>query len=265
MTLNNEKNWTIIQISDTHLMDQDHLEFVRMNPEQSFHHVMQHIVERHPQLNAIVHTGDLAQVPVPRTYQRYLDFMQSLKTPFYQVPGNHDNAEHFPFHQQQNKVHVIHFGPWSVVLLNSAVKGKIDGWVDETQLNQLEQILQEFAQQHIVIACHHHPFEMQSKWIDQHKLKNTQDLTAVLAKYHNVKIVLSGHVHQESWREWHSIQFYSTPSTSVQFKPLSDHFALDEQAPGYRILQLNADGSHETHVERVLHAQQKINVEISGY
>lgn len=50
-----------------------------------------------------------------------------------------------------------------------------------------------------------------------------------------------------------------------QFKPLSDHFALDEQAPGYRILQLNADGSHETHVERVLHAQQKINVEISGY
>lgn len=34
MTLNNEKNWTIIQISDTHLMDQDHLEFVRMNPEQ---------------------------------------------------------------------------------------------------------------------------------------------------------------------------------------------------------------------------------------
>ena len=181
-------------------------------------------------IDAFVHTGDLAQVPVPRTYQRYLDFMQSLKTPFYQVPGNHDNAEHFPFHQQQNKVHVIHFGPWSVVLLNSAVKGKIDGWVDETQLNQLEQILQEFAQQHILIACHHHPFEMQSKWIDQHKLKNTQDLTAVLAKYHNVKIVLSGHVHQESWREWHSIQFYSTPSTSVQFKPLSDHFALDEQS-----------------------------------
>ena len=56
MTLNNEKSWNIIQISDTHFMDQDHLEFVRMNPEQSFHHVMQHIVERHPQLNAIVHT-----------------------------------------------------------------------------------------------------------------------------------------------------------------------------------------------------------------
>ncbi len=59
MTLNNEKNWTIIQISDTHLMDQDHLEFVRMNPEQSFHHVMQHIVERHPQIDAFVHTGRL--------------------------------------------------------------------------------------------------------------------------------------------------------------------------------------------------------------
>ena len=265
MTLNNEKNWTIIQISDTHLMDQKHLEFVQINPEQSFHQVMQHIVDHHPNVDAIVHTGDLAQVPVPQTYQRYLNFMQSLNLPFYQVPGNHDDPDYFPFYQQENKVHVIHFGPWSVVLLNSAVRGKVDGWVNQAQLQQLENILNEYAQQFIVLACHHHPFEMQSKWIDQYKLKNTPDLTAVLAKHNNVKLVLSGHVHQDSWRERHGIQFYSTPSTSVQFKPFSDHFALDEQAPGYRILQLNADGTHKTNVQRVLHAQQKINVEISGY
>ena len=28
------------------------------------------------------------------------------------------------------------------------------------------------------------------------------------------------------------------PSTCVQFKPLSDDFALDEQAPGFRVLHL---------------------------
>jgi hypothetical protein len=70
-------------------------------------------------------------------------------------------------------------------------------------------------------------------------LKMRTGKLAAQAAHASLAAVLSGHVHQESWREWHGIQFYSTPSTSVQFKPLSDHFALDEQAPGYRILQLN--------------------------
>jgi 3',5'-cyclic AMP phosphodiesterase CpdA len=32
-------------------------------------------------------------------------------------------------------------------------------------------IIEQFADHPVLIACHHHPFAMQSKWIDQHKLK----------------------------------------------------------------------------------------------
>ena len=99
-----QRDWTIIQISDTHLMDEDDLEFVRMNPEQSFHAVMQQVQQHYPDADAIIHTGDLAQVPVEKTYARYLAFMQQLGIPFYQVPGNHDHIDYFPFHQQQNQV-----------------------------------------------------------------------------------------------------------------------------------------------------------------
>ncbi len=53
-------------------MDQDDLEFVEMNPEQSFHAVMQQIQQQYPSTDAIIHTGDLAQVPVKQTYTRYL-------------------------------------------------------------------------------------------------------------------------------------------------------------------------------------------------
>ena len=101
---NDQRDWTIVQISDTHLMDQDDLEFVHMNPEQSFHAVMQQIQQQYPHIDAIVHTGDLAQVPVQETYARYLTFMQHFGTPFYQIPGNHDNIDHFPFYQNQNQV-----------------------------------------------------------------------------------------------------------------------------------------------------------------
>lgn len=256
---------TLIQISDTHLMDETHLDFVHLNPETSFHAVIEDIKKHYPELDLLVHTGDLAQVPLEVTYQRYLSYMQGLNFPFYQIPGNHDVAEIFPFHQETDQAHVIHLGAWSIVLLNSAVKGQIDGWVNAVQLQQLHEILTAYPEQYFVVACHHHPFEMQSKWIDQHKLKNTEDLTQVLSQHTNVKLVICGHVHQDSTRLWNGIHFLSTPSTSIQFKPHSDKFALDEQAPGYRVVELYENGEFSTEIHRLTDVIQKINYEITGY
>ena len=258
-------DWTIIQISDTHLMDQHELDFVSMNPEQSFHEVMYHIRQEVPHIDAIIHTGDLAQVPVAETYARYLQFMTQLEIPHYQIPGNHDCTDIFPFHLQQDQAHILHYGAWSAILLNSAVKDKVDGWISEAQLQQLHQLLSEHPQQHILIACHHHPFAMESAWIDQHKLKNATHLMDVIAQHTNVKIVICGHVHQDSMNTWNNIQFLSTPSTSVQFKPHSQTFALDQVLPGYRVIRLKNNGEFETEVHRVALSQPQINVEISGY
>jgi len=259
------QEWTIIQISDTHLMDQPNLEFANMNPEQSFHEVMQHIQHNFPEMDALVHTGDLAQVPFAQTYTRYLEYIQSCQVPYYQIPGNHDDIKVFPFYQDRDQAHAIHFGNWTLILLNSAVQDRIDGWVEQAQLEQLDQLLLEYRNQYVVVACHHHPFAMKSHWIDQHRLKNAEDLKDVLARHQNVKLVLFGHVHQDSCNKWHGIQFLSTPSTSVQFKPKSDEFALDQAAPGYRVLHLKQNGEFDTHIERVTLSQQNINTEISGY
>lgn len=258
-------DFILIHISDTHLMAQASSEFVHVNPEQSFLAVLDDIQARYPSADALLHTGDLAQEAIPVTYQRYLTKIKHLGLPFFQVPGNHDDVAHFPFYQSQNTAHAIDFDSWSLVLLNSAVPHQVDGWVNEEQLAQLDQLLTARPNQHVIIACHHHPFAMQSHWIDQHKLKNTQALTDVLARHNNVKVVLFGHVHQESWHQWQHIEFFSTPSTCVQFKPKSDDFALDDEAPGYRVLHLKTDGSYSTQVHRLTHLQQNINVEISGY
>ena len=256
---------TLIQISDTHLMAEAAVDFVHTNPEQSFLDVLADIQTHYSDAHAILHTGDLAQEATQQTYQRYLTHIQSLGLAYFQIPGNHDDAALFPFYQSQNCAHGIDLGAWTLVLLNSAVAHQVDGWVDDQQLKQLEEILAARPQQHILIACHHHPFAMQSHWIDQHKLKNTEALIDVLGRYPQVKLVLFGHVHQESCHTWQQIEFLSTPSTCVQFKPKSDDFALGTEAPGYRVLQLKSDGSFSTQVHRLTHLQHNINVEISGY
>ena len=256
---------TLVQISDTHLMADATAQFVNTNPELYFLDVISDIQTHYPYADVLLHTGDLAQEAELITYQRYLTHIQTLNMPYFQIPGNHDDADLFPFYQQQDRAHAIDLGVWTLVLLNSAVTNQVDGWVDEVQLQQLEEILAARPQQHVLIACHHHPFAMQSHWIDQHKLKNTQALTDVLARHPQVKLVLFGHVHQESYNTWQQIEFLSTPSTCVQFKPKSQDFALGTEAPGYRVLQLKSDGSFSTQVHRLTHLQHNINVEISGY
>jgi Icc protein len=44
------------------------------------------------------------------------------------------------------------------------------------------------------------------------------------------------------------LRLLSTPSTCAQFRPGSDSFAIDERPPGYRWLDLRADGRLDTEV-----------------
>lgn len=264
LSLQNEDK-ILIQITDTHLMDQPETEFVGINPEQNFHAVMQDIQRRFDHIDAILNTGDLAQTALMATYDRYINYMKQFAVDFYQIPGNHDNLDIFPFHDPQPNPTIIELGQWRVILLNSTVNGRTDGRIQTAQLKILKEILQNFQDYHVIIACHHNPFNMNSQWLDQHKLKNADELKAILAPFKNIKALLHGHVHQESNNEWNGIQFISTPATCVQFKPNTKEFAFDKLAPGYRCLHLKANGEFATQVHRLENFNIIINEEILGY
>lgn len=255
----------LIQITDTHLLADPDATFLNLCPEYSFHAVIEDIQQRYPEHVALLHTGDLAQDASTATYARYLDYMRSQNLNFYQIPGNHDDASIFPFHQPDPQPAVIELGPWCVILLNSAVKNHVDGRISDQQLIQLKQCLDLHRDRYLIIACHHHPIDMQSHWIDQHKLKNTPALLDLLQHYSNIKAVLCGHVHQDSLNTWNNIDFLSTPSTCIQFKPKQYDFALDPESPGYRCLHLNSDGTYTTEIHRLTHIRPVIDERISGY
>lgn len=256
----------VIQITDTHLLLDPHARFVGMNPEQSFHAVMQQLLQRHPFIDAIIHTGDLAQEAAPATYARYLAFMQQFGIPFFQVPGNHDQQAHFPFSQTAPQ-HPLRcqIGVWDVMLLNTAVAGRVDGEMSTAQCEALHDLLQQSKTRPTLIACHHHPMLMQSAWIDQHRLKNEYNLWQVLGNAPQVKALVCGHVHQDSAQMWQHIACLSTPSTCVQFKPKSTQFALDAAPAGYRVLKLYTDGTWHSQVERLSELPEGLQHGSLGY
>ena len=261
-----QKDFVMIQITDTHLLEYPHLEFVGMHPEQSFHAVIDLMRQQHPEIDLIIHTGDLAQNPTPVTYNRYIEHMSTLGIPFFHTPGNHDDVRYFPFHEiEPTRPTIVKVGNWCIILLNSAQPERIDGNIADIQLQQLTKLLSQLKNRYVIIACHHHPFAMQSAWIDQHKLKNSCDLLEAIKPFNNVKAIVCGHVHQDSINTWHGIEFLSTPSTCIQFKPKSDKFALDELHPGYRYIRLKANGEIETQVYRLSNSQRMSSSEVLGY
>ncbi|MBT8436853.1 MAG: hypothetical protein KJP11_05740, partial [Gammaproteobacteria bacterium] len=70
-------------------------------------------------------------------------------------------------------------------------------------------------------------------------------------RHDNVRGVLWGHVHQETQQSIGGVEWMSTPSSCIQFKPYSREFAIGTETPGYRQLELYADGRITTRVHRV--------------
>lgn len=256
-----------LQITDTHLFADKQRELLGIKTVQSFEAVVEH-ASKYKQCHAVLATGDLSQ---DHSAQSYLDFSQRIKTlnlPCYWLPGNHDiQSIMLPSLLSQGLAHtkVIESEHWQVILLDSQVEGVPYGLLSASQFDFLEKILQKNPNKHTLICVHHHVLPVGSAWLDQHILKNSADFLDIIKPFINVVAVLSGHVHQDGEKLHNGVRFITTPSTCAQFKPNSDDFALDSLAPGYRYLQLKANGELETRVERIDKGVFYFDVNATGY
>ena len=66
-----------------------------------------------------------------------------------------------------------------------------------------------------------------------------------------MKVVCCGHIHQEMTVAGAGTLMLTTPATSVQFLPETEMLVPDSVPPGFRIFDLETDGSFRTRVVRV--------------
>lgn len=200
----------------------------------------------------IVLTGDLASNAQPAAYQQLNKILSDKHQQAIWLPGNHDDMllmkkhlSDFPYSPIYQDKH------WAILMLDSSVAGQPGGEISSQQLVQLEINLERLKDMHILVAMHHSPVSVNSRWLDEHQISNHQKLHHLLAAHGNVKAVITGHIHQQYEINWRGIQVYSTPSTCFQFQENSDQFALSNKNPAYRWLDLHPDGLIETGIKRV--------------
>lgn len=244
----------LLQITDSHIYDGADATLHGMNTRDSFEAVMASASAAADGLDLLLATGDMAQDGSAGAYRYLADRFDDFGKPTFWLPGNHDDRETM----RQNFVgasiyaeKLVLVGNWLILLLDSTIPGEVHGQVADEQLDFMDRALREHGERHALVCLHHQAQETGSAWIDAKGLLNAASLRARLEGHANLRAVLWGHVHQEAHRDIGGVDWMSTPSSCVQFKPGSTEFALSDEKPGYRRLCLNADGSIETSVVRV--------------
>lgn len=254
----------LVQLTDSHLLEDPDKKFAGIRPYESLQAVLQHVIQQQ-RFDLVVSTGDIAQEGTPKTYQQYLDAITTLNAPHFYIRGNHDETSSFPELQDKEDFQVIIIEQWCIILLNSQVDEHIYGAVSPRQLQKLPQLIEKYENYHILLGLHHHTFAVGCAWLDQHNLQNADAFLACITPYKNVRAVICGHVHQESSFTHQHIKFLSTPSTFIQFKKQSDEFCLDQLPPGYRMLYLHPDGYIESEVHYLAEPVGEIDHSLSKY
>lgn len=204
-------------------------------------------MERTPGL--VLATGDLAQDESRGAYRRFRDTLADWDTPVLSIPGNHDDPG--LLRQELGHGHfqacgIFETAHWRLIGLDTAVHGQTSGRIDPAELASLEQTLAADTSRFVLIALHHQPLPMGSRWLDTVGLEDAEAFRELVVRHPHVRAVVWGHVHQASDRTLGQARLLSTPSTCAQFLPASEHFALDDRPPGFRWIDLGADGSIDT-------------------
>ena len=260
----------IIQITDPHLFKDTNGELLGINTQASFSQVLSEIQQQQYDYDLVLATGDLVQDNSDEGYLRFRQEVKALNNKMvFWIPGNHDfQPKMFEILKEDSvsaKKHILLGDKWQILLLDSQVQGVPHGQLEAEELDWLKLKLQEHPQRYSLVVLHHHLLSTGSAWLDQHNLRNANELAEVLAPFKNVKALLYGHIHQQVDSEWLGYQVMATPSTCIQFKADSNTFALDVAQPGWREIDLHADGHIETRVKRIQQASFLPNMQVEGY
>ncbi len=236
----------IHQLTDSHLYAERGVCLNGIDTDASFRRTLALAV--HPRApDLLLLTGDIAQDGEPAAYANCQKYTRDTGIPTLWLPGNHDDPEVMETFASTSGA--CRYGNWLLIRIHTQIPGQEGGFLGAARLGQLAEILRATSASHILLAGHHHCRAVATPWIDKSRLADADLLHELLRRDGRTRILLSGHAHMaaETWVD--NILYCVAPSTCSQFLPGSTNFALDDTQPGYRWVELHADGQVRTGVE----------------
>lgn len=242
----------ILQFTDPHLYGRADGRLRGVQTDLTLREVMQEAFTSCPDHAAIMVSGDLVQDDAAG-YARFRSLFQHLRRPVLCVPGNHDIPDAMRTELAGQPFQIggtFRAQGWQIIMLDSYEAGSVGGRLSKEELDRLAEALHG-VHDHTLVCLHHHPVPMRSRWLDGIGLANAAEFWQVVDPHPHVRAVVWGHVHQAFEGRRGNVQLFATPSTSAQFLPESDTFALDAKPPAYRQFELHPTGEIHSRVHWV--------------
>ncbi|MDP2324044.1 MAG: metallophosphoesterase, partial [Gammaproteobacteria bacterium] len=176
----------ILHITDPHLHAHREARMRGVNTDDTLVATLRHALAEPRRPDLILATGDLVQDETRAGYDRFRDLTGKLGTPIYCLPGNHDSPtimrEVLSGEPYQYCGTAQHAG-WSLVMLSTFASNDDGGLLAPQELEFLERTLTTSQADHCLIAMHHHPVPMGSRWLDGVALRNADEFLAICDRH----------------------------------------------------------------------------------
>lgn len=238
----------IVQLTDFHLHDDPEELSWGIPTRETFGEVLGRVRAEFADAEFFVLTGDLTHEGSESAHEELRRQLGDLLLRCRLVPGNHDHPDFL--RQFFPEVVAPKNGPltfsepaghWRLIGLDTQLPGEVGGRLGTDQLDWLRAELATHSSEPTVLFLHHLPIGTASPWLDRIGLEDAAALGKLFVAAPQVRLICTGHIHQELCGTLAGADVLATPSTGVQFRPDTEVPEGDPIPPGFRVLELGDD------------------------
>ncbi len=229
-----------IVMSDLHLVPEGELSMT-LDTAARLEVAVETINARYADADFCILAGDLADLGQAAAYRRLQAIIAKLTVPVHITLGNHDDRPTFlavfgsEFAGETGHVDkVIDLKGYRVILLDSSEPGRVDGVLEQGQIEWLRARLAEAVDKPVIVILHHNANALH---INSDTIRILEDgpFLDALETHDDIRQVIAGHVHITSTATYRGIPF-----TTLAGGHYSVSFNVDE--PGKPFRQLTGPG-----------------------
>ncbi|MCU1571131.1 MAG: phosphodiesterase [Naasia sp.] len=235
MPIDSPPTHVIAHLSDTHLLAGGEPLHGVVDTVSLLQQAMRRLEDSQMRLDAIVHSGDIADRGELDAYLRVREIMEPaaerLGCPIVWVAGNHDSRG--PLREgllgeeptTSPLDSVIEVNGLRIVALDTSVPDQGHGDVDDEQLTWLRRVLSQPAPHGTILTLHHPPLPTTVRVLDPFQLRSADALAAAV-EGSDVRAILSGHLHYSLNGTLAGVPVSVVPATSYTIRIDAPHLGL---------------------------------------
>lgn len=236
----------VAHISDTHLLGGSRRLFKSIDASNNLERLLERLSESAVTPDALVFTGDLADIAEPEAYQflrRSVEpVARDLGAEIVWVMGNHDerapySRELFGDESEAPQDRVYDVDGLRIIALDSSVPGYHHGELDDAQLEWLTAQLATPARHGTILALHHPPIRSHNDLMRLIELDG-QDRLETVVRGSDVRTILGGHLHYSTYGTFAGIPVAVASATCYTVDPGMNKDTLLSAVNGAQSVQL---------------------------